>query len=70
VLTATDPVRAEVWSVPRSIRSARGLCLFLAGWSIARPLWETKLRTLPDFYGSARLVATSREPVEPGRVNR
>ncbi len=51
MLTATDTVRAEGLRGAALDPIGAGLCLFLAGWLLARPLWEMKLLTLPDFYG-------------------
>jgi len=51
MLTATDTVRAKGLVGAALDPVGAGLCLFLAGWLLARPLWEMKLLTLPDFYG-------------------
>lgn len=50
MLTATDTVRAEGLVGAALDPIGAGLCLFLAGWLLARPLWELKLLTLPDYY--------------------
>ncbi len=50
MLTATDTVRAHGLVGAALDPIGAGLCLFLAGWLIARPLWEMRLLTLPDFY--------------------
>jgi SSS family solute:Na+ symporter len=51
MLTATDTVRARGLVGAALDPIGAGLCLFLAGWLLARPLWDMKLLTLPDFYG-------------------
>jgi Na+/proline symporter len=50
MLTATDTVRAQGLVGAALDPIGAGLCLFLAGWLLARPLWELKLLTLPDYY--------------------
>ncbi len=50
MLTATDTVRAQGLVGAALDPIGAGLCLTLAGWLIARPLWEMRLLTLPDFY--------------------
>ena len=60
MLTATDTVRAQGLVGAALDPIGAGLCLFLAGWLIARPLWEMKLLTLPDFYGRRFGVRTER----------
>jgi SSS family solute:Na+ symporter len=60
MLTATDTVRAHGLRGAALDPIGAGLCLFLAGWLLARPLWEMKLLTLPDFYGRRFGVATER----------
>ncbi|MBK6922988.1 MAG: sodium:solute symporter family protein [Deltaproteobacteria bacterium] len=60
MLTATDTVRAQGLIGAALDPIGAGLCLFLAGWLIARPLWEMKLLTLPDFYGRRFGVRTER----------
>jgi solute:Na+ symporter, SSS family len=51
MLTATDTVRAKGLVGAALDPIGAGLTLFLAGWLLARPLWEMKLLTLADFYG-------------------
>ena len=51
MLTSTDTVRAKGLVGAALDPIGAGLCLFLAGWLLARPLWEMKLLTLPDYYG-------------------
>lgn len=60
MLTATDTVRAQGLVGAALDPIGAGLCLFLAGWLIARPLWEMRLLTLPDFYRRRFDVATER----------
>jgi SSS family transporter len=51
MLTATDTVREGGLRMAALDPIGAGLCLFLAGWFLAEPLWRMKLLTLPDFYG-------------------
>lgn len=51
MLTSTDTVRAQGLVGAALDPIGAGLCLFLAGWLLARPLWEMRLLTLPDYYG-------------------
>jgi Na+/proline symporter len=60
MLTATDTVRAQGLVGAALDPVGAGLCLFLAGWLLARPLWEMKLLTLPDFYGRRFGVRTEK----------
>ncbi|HET6584827.1 MAG TPA: sodium:solute symporter family protein [Nannocystaceae bacterium] len=60
MLTATDTVRAHGLRGAALDPIGAGVCLFLAGWLLARPLWEMKLLTLPDFYGRRFGTATER----------
>lgn len=60
MLTATDTVRARGLVGAALDPVGAGLCLFLAGWLLARPLWEMKLLTLPDFYGRRFGIRTER----------
>jgi Na+/proline symporter len=50
MLTATDTVRAHGLVGAALDPIGAGLCLFLAGWLLAKPLWRMKLLTLPDYY--------------------
>lgn len=60
MLTATDTVRAQGLVGAALDPIGAGLCLFLAGWFLARPLWQMKLLTLPDYYGIRFGVRTER----------
>jgi SSS family solute:Na+ symporter len=59
MLTSTDTVRAQGLVGAALDPVGAGLCLFLAGWLLARPLWEMRLLTLPDYY--ARRFGTRTE---------
>ena len=50
LLTAADEIRAEGLVKAALDPFGAGLCLLLAGWFYARPLWRMRLLTLPDFY--------------------
>lgn len=50
LLAATDEVRSEGLKAAALDPLGAGVCLLLAGTWIARPLWQMKLLTLPDFY--------------------
>jgi Na+/proline symporter len=51
LVTATDEVRAHGLVRAALDPIGAGLCLFLAGFFIARRLWDMKLLTLPQFFG-------------------
>jgi Na+/proline symporter len=50
LLTATDEVREGGLRMAALDPLGAGLCLLLAGWLIAGPLWRMKLLTLSDFF--------------------
>ncbi len=50
LLTATDEVRAGGLRMAALEPIGAGLCLILAGWWLAGPLWKMKLLTLSDFF--------------------
>lgn len=50
LLTATDEVRAGGLRMAALDPLGAGLCLILAGWWLARPLWRLQLLTLSDFF--------------------
>jgi solute:Na+ symporter, SSS family len=50
LLTATDEVRARGLRMAALDPIGAGVCLLLAGWLLARPLYRMRLLTLPDFY--------------------
>jgi SSS family solute:Na+ symporter len=50
LLTATDEVRAGGLRMAALEPIGAGLCLILAGWWLAGPLYEMKLLTLSDFF--------------------
>lgn len=50
MLTAADEVRAEGLRAAALEPIGAGVCLLLAGFFFARPLWRMKLLTLCDFY--------------------
>jgi solute:Na+ symporter, SSS family len=50
LLTATDEVRAHGLRMAALDPLGAGLCLLLAGWLLARPLYRMRLLTLPDFF--------------------
>lgn len=50
LLTATDEVRAGGLRMAALEPIGAGLCLILAGWLLAGPLYEMKLLTLSDFF--------------------
>lgn len=63
LLTSTDQIRREGLRMAALDPFGAGLCLLLAGWWLARPLWHMKLLTLGDFFrrrfGPRAEVATS-----------
>jgi solute:Na+ symporter, SSS family len=50
LLTATDEVRAHGLRMGALDPIGAGVCLLLAGWLLARPLYRMRLLTLPDFF--------------------
>lgn len=50
MLAAADEVRHEGLQAAALDPLGAGFCLLLAGLLVARPMWEMKLLTLPDFY--------------------
>lgn len=50
LMTATDEVRERGISAATLDPIGAGLCLVIAGFVIAKPLWAMKLTTLSDFY--------------------
>ena len=50
LLTQADEVRNEGLSVAALDPWGAGVCLLIAGLFFAKPLWEMKLLTLPDFF--------------------
>jgi len=50
LLTQADEVRNEGLSVAALDPWGAGVCLLVAGLFFAKPLWEMKLLTLPDFF--------------------
>ncbi len=52
ILVTADTVRTDGIQVTVLEPIGIGLCLILAGWLFAAPLWETKLLTLADVIGS------------------
>ena len=50
LLTATDEIRADGLVKAALDPFGAGLCLLLAGWFYAKPLWRMRLLTLPDFF--------------------
>ncbi|MAG69906.1 MAG: sodium:solute symporter family protein [Vicinamibacterales bacterium] len=51
LLTATDEIRADGLVKAALDPFGAGLCLLLAGWFYAKPLWRMRLLTLPDYFG-------------------
>ncbi|TNE90979.1 MAG: sodium:solute symporter [Deltaproteobacteria bacterium] len=51
LLVAADEVAAGGLSAAALDPIGAGVCLLLAGSLLAKPLWEMKLTTLPDFFG-------------------
>lgn len=60
LLAATDEVRAEGLKAAALDPLGAGVCLLLAGWWLAKPLWEMGVLTLPDVYGRAYGPAAER----------
>lgn len=52
ILVTADTVRTDGLQITVLEPIGIGLCLILAGWLFARPLWETKLLTLADVIGA------------------
>ncbi len=50
MLTATDEIRAGGLRMAALEPIGAGLCLILAGWWLAGPLWRMQLLTLGDFF--------------------
>ncbi len=50
LLTATDEVRSAGLTGATLDPIGAGLCLILVGLLFAKPLWEAKILTLPDFF--------------------
>ncbi|MFV8749326.1 sodium:solute symporter family protein [Nannocystaceae bacterium ST9] len=60
LLTATDEVRAGGLRAAALEPIGAGLCLILAGWWLAGPLWKMKLLTLSDFFAQRYGVRAER----------
>ena len=64
LLTQADAVRNEGLSKAALDPWGAGVCLLIAGLFFAKPLWEMKLLTLPDFFrrrfGSAAELFSAR----------
>jgi Na+/proline symporter len=51
LLTAADEVKARGLEAATLDPLGAGICLLLAGWFLAGPLWREKLTTLPELFG-------------------
>ncbi len=60
MLTVTDKIAVSGLSAAAMDPLGVGLCLLLAGWCLARPLWNMGILTVCDFYARRFSVATEK----------
>jgi solute:Na+ symporter, SSS family len=60
MLTVTDEVAVSGLAAATMDPVGVGLCLFVAGWCLARPLWNMGILTVCDFYARRFNVATEK----------
>lgn len=60
MLTVTDEVAVSGLQAATMDPIGVGLCLFVAGWCLARPLWNMGILTVCDFYARRFNVATEK----------